>query len=221
MESKIILAEKKAISRRKHDPRGKIPYFRPLELTEEQKKTLSEFIASPAIEIEIGCGKAKFLIDRARRYPDVRFIALDRVAKWMNIGRGRALKAALPNMFFLKAEAYEFVESFIPLKSVDRFHVYFPDPWPKKRHHKRRLVNLEFLALLHTRVKKNGYIFLATDDADYKNEMLFFFEQQKKKWKLEFFTNNRFGEKEYIPTSYEAKYATAGKPLYYLKAAKL
>ncbi len=77
------------------------------------------------LEIEIGCGKSKFLIARAQEHPKIHFVATDRVLKWMKIGKTRAEKRGLQNLSFLKVEAREFLKSCVPLNRVDVFYVLF------------------------------------------------------------------------------------------------
>jgi len=128
----------------------------------------SEFFGnSNPVEMEIGCGKGKFLVARSVANPGINFLGVDRVSKFMNIGKTRAQKRALPNIRFLRAEARAFLKEAIAPESISIFHVYFPDPWPKRRHQVRRVFTPDFLTLLHSRLIPGGLIEVATDDADY------------------------------------------------------
>ena len=111
---------------------------------------------SNSVEMEIGCGKGKFLVARSIENPNTNFLGIDRVSKFMNIGKTRAQKRALPNIRFLRAEARAFLTEAIALGSVDIFHIYFPDPWPKRRHQVRRVFTAELLKLLHARLVLGG-----------------------------------------------------------------
>ena len=64
------------------------------------------------------------------------------------------------------------LQDMVPENSVDGFHIFFPDPWPKKRHHKKRLIQVPFATLLASRLKKGGYIYCVTDWEDYAKQML-------------------------------------------------
>jgi tRNA (guanine-N(7)-)-methyltransferase len=172
------------------------------------------------LEIEIGCGKSKFLIARAEKYPAIHFIGIDRLAKWMKIGEKRAQNKNLGNIQFLQAEAREFLEQSLPSESVSRFHIYFPDPWPKRRHRKRRLVNEEFLESLYSRLIAGGIIHFMTDDPDYFGEVRNVAQRRKVRWgRITEKINERF-EKKLALTNYEAKYQKQGRDRYYLELEK-
>ena len=161
------------------------------------------------LEVEIGCGKGKFLTSRAGTNPQISFLGIDRIEKWVKMG--------CDNLVFVKAECREFLTQLKP-ESVSIFHIYFPDPWPKRRHRKRRLVTAGFLDLLLSRLLPGGFIELATDDLDY-------FQQMKKAaapfgWaRIRESINERPLGRGH-QTSYELKYAAVGRPLYYLELQK-
>lgn len=172
------------------------------------------------VEIDIGCGKGKFLVGRAQVSPGVNFIGIDRAVKWLNIGKGRAEKRKLENLRFFKTECLEFLLR-LPEKSVSVFHIYFPDPWPKRRHVGRRLVNAEFLTFLRTRIVPEGFVELATDHADYYAAMKESIAETASLWK-----NRRDSVSQRIvhnefKTNYELKFEKAGLPLYYTELQKL
>ena len=198
------------------------------------------FKSDRPVEMEIGCGKGKFLIARAERYPEINFLGLDRINKWMNIGRGRAQKRKFENLHFLKAECREFLRRFAPAsvsartgscgpdsrsgrspsRLVSVFHIYFPDPWPKRRHRNRRLVTAEFLKLLYERLAPFGLIEMATDDADYFLAMKRAMRESGFAWRsMRESVNERLIDPD-LKTNYELKYTVAGKPLYYLELQK-
>jgi tRNA (guanine-N7-)-methyltransferase len=172
------------------------------------------------VEMEIGCGKGKFLVARAIEHPGTNFFGIDRVSKFMNIGKTRAQKRTLPNIRFLRAEARAFLTEAIALGSVSIFHVYFPDPWPKRRHRVRRVFTPEFLTLLHGRLVPGGLVEVATDDKDY-------FDAMKKTVAVTgvLWDNVRESVNERIlggmnRTNYELKWAAAGRSLYYMELRK-
>ena len=169
-----------------------------------------------SLEVEIGCGKGKFLLECAAENPGVNFLGIDRVAKWMKTGAQKGEKRNLTNLKFLKAEIRELLQQF-PEESVSVFHVYFPDPWPKRRHWKRRLVNASFLELLHSRLKPGALVEIATDHSDYFTEIRKAAAQTEVLWKN---IRESVGERlrnEMIRTNYELKFQTAGKKIYYLE----
>lgn len=172
------------------------------------------------VEVEIGCGKAKFLIARAVENPETNFFGIDVVWKWMKFAVERSQKRALANIKFLRADARETVKHGFLSGSVSVFHVYFPDPWPKRRQRKRRLITGEFLRLLHDRLGGAGLIELATDHPGYFLQMQSAVIHSGIAW-----TNVRTirGERLFnasAKTNYEIKYETAGRDLYYLELEK-
>lgn len=167
------------------------------------------------LEVEIGCGKGKFLLARAAEAASVFLIGVDYSWKWMKVGVERAAKRGLSNVAFYRGEAGEFVKNRIPAGRVSVFHVYFPDPWPKRRHRKRRLVKGPFLALLFERLAPGGLVELATDDFDYFIQMKQAAIESGAGWAEE---RESAGERLFpggVETSYETKYAARGRKIYY------
>ena len=155
------------------------------------------------VEVEIGIGKGRFLIDAARRNPGTNFFGIERASKYLRIAQDRCLKRGLKNVRLIRADAREFIEFFLPAKSVQAYHLYFPDPWPKKRHHKRRLVNQEFVSEIERTLVLNGRFWLATDHSDYFHFILEV---------LSLFPSLREVDVEWtgIPTNYEEKFRGRG-----------
>ncbi|MEO8430605.1 MAG: tRNA (guanosine(46)-N7)-methyltransferase TrmB [Acidobacteriota bacterium] len=118
------------------------------------------------LEIEIGSGKARFLIAAARANSAHDFVGLERALAYYRICRDRVAKAALPNVRVVRADGRLFSESLAP-GSVRAFHVYFPDPWPKKKQRKRRLIDGVTLEMLASRLEPGGILRIATDHSDY------------------------------------------------------
>ena len=107
------------------------------------------FPTRQALEIEIGAGKGRFLLHRAQAHPERNFFGVDYRWRFLKEGVLRAEQRGLSNLIFLKTEAEEIIPHLVPPASIDVFHIYFPDPWHKKKHHKRRLLKPEFFKLLH------------------------------------------------------------------------
>lgn len=172
------------------------------------------------VEIEIGCGKGRFLLTRAAQCPDNNFLGVDRAGRWMKIGQQRGVKRSLDNLRFLKADVRAVLAEGVPDGRVRIFHVYFPDPWPKRRHRKRRLITPEFVELLYRRLEAGGLVEMATDDEDYFRHMKAAVAAGRVAWeKVSESVNQRFLDAG-VMTNYEAKYHAAGKPLYYLELKK-
>ena len=84
----------------------------------------------------------------------------------------------MDNIKLMRFNAVDVLEHMIPDSSIDGFHIFFPDPWPKKKHHKRRLIQKDFVNLLSRKLKKGGYIYLVTDWEEYAEWMLDILSQE-------------------------------------------
>ena len=117
-------------------------------------------------EVEIGCGNGHFLAAYALERRDTLLVGVDLKKKRCMKARLKAERRGLDNVQVLNTSAESFVGS-LPPGSVDAFHIYFPDPWPKSRHRKRRLFTMESLRELHARLKADGRLYFGTDFFDY------------------------------------------------------
>ena len=141
---------------------------------------LEELFSSPQpLEVELGCGDASFLLEFAQQNPEKNFIGVERllgrIAKLDRKGR----RAGLTNLRGVRIESAYFLQYLLPPHSADAIHIYFPDPWPKKRHHKNRLINEEFPALARAALQPGGKVFLRTDDVPYFSQMTEVFNAAK------------------------------------------
>lgn len=124
------------------------------------------------VEVEIGCGKGRFLIASAMQYQDVNYLGIERSVHYFRIVKERVTKRALANVRLLCDDASYFVRRIIPDGSIAAYHVYFPDPWPKKRHRKRRLFQGDFPAHIERTLSPGGTIDVATDFEEYFGEIV-------------------------------------------------
>ena len=168
---------------------------------------VSMFGNTRPVEIEIGIGKGRFLIDAAKRDSNSNFLGIEWAIKYLRIAHKRTLNANLSNIRFLRADAREFVEFFLPSNSVQAYHIYFPDPWPKKRHHKRRLINTEFRVEVERTLCAGGRVWLATDHQDYFEVIMEVFEDSLILEPVEVAW-------EGTRTNYERKYMDEGKSIF-------
>lgn len=123
------------------------------------------------LEVELGSGDGSFLVAWAAAHPDRRFVGVERLLGRMRKLDRKAQRAGLTNIRGLRIEAGYCLEYLLPPGSVSALHVYFPDPWPKRRHRKNRLVNERFPALAAAVLQPGGWVHLRTDDLDYFQQM--------------------------------------------------
>ena len=117
--------------------------------------------------LEIGFGNGDTLVQQAGENPDLDFVGIEVHEPGVGHCLLQANDAEISNLRLIKHDAIEVLERHIPPLSLQRINIYFPDPWPKKRHHKRRLLQPSFLALLHDRLAVGGTLYVATDWANY------------------------------------------------------
>ncbi len=122
------------------------------------------------VTIEIGFGMGRATAAIAQANPDKNYLGIE--VHRAGVGRllGEIEKRGLTNLRIVEHDAIEVLHTMVPDRSVAAFHVFFPDPWPKKRHHKRRLMQRPRTDLLAAKLEKDGYIYMATDWEPYAEE---------------------------------------------------
>ncbi len=138
------------------------------------------FALAQPVEVELGSGDGSFMARYAAAHPERNFIAVERL-----LGRLRKLdrkgqRAGLRNLRLISLEAAYLVRYLLPTGSVSALHVYFPDPWPKRKHRKHRLINEEFTELAWNCLVPGGVVYLRTDDGDYFTQMTRVFGENPK-----------------------------------------
>ncbi|NOY77614.1 MAG: tRNA (guanosine(46)-N7)-methyltransferase TrmB [Calditrichaeota bacterium] len=119
------------------------------------------------VEVEIGPGKGRFLFGEARRRPEVNFLAIEWAGRYMQELLARQGRKQLPNIRLAHADARRLFRDWIPENSIQAVHIYFPDPWWKKRHAKRKLVDPELIRNLEKSLQEGGFFNFATDVEEY------------------------------------------------------
>ena len=125
------------------------------------------FGRSGPVELEIGFGKGSFLLAAAPKFPDRNYFGIEVSRKYNRITASRLLRAGITNVRICRMEASYFVGSLVPSESLAAIHIYHPDPWPKRRHHKRRLICGEFLKVCLSKIAPGGSIHVSTDHDEY------------------------------------------------------
>jgi len=156
-----VPADEGSLAHRRHVP------FREIELDSlTDRLDLEKIFGRKApVHVDLGCGDGSFICALAQRMPDKNFLGIERLLNRVRTSARRA--AALDNVRLLRVESSYAVRYLLPAESVERFYLLFPDPWPKRRHHSRRIVTENFFGSIHAALEKNGRIYLATDDVDY------------------------------------------------------
>ena len=131
---------------------------------------LFEHPARP-LEVDMGCGKGRFLLAHAAGHPEVNFLGIDRMLRRVRALDRKARRRGLTHVRLLRMEAYYATTYLLPADAVTTFYIFFPDPWPKKRHHEHRLFNPRYMDALHRTLRAGGRVHFATDHMPYFEEV--------------------------------------------------
>lgn len=129
------------------------------------------FLTPGRLEIELGSGDGSFLVEYAAQHPQRNFIGVERLLGRIRKMDRKARRNGLTNLWGVRIESTYFLEYLLPRHSAAAIHLYFPDPWPKRRHQRHRLVNARFPALASEALEPGGIVYLRTDDAEYFDQM--------------------------------------------------
>jgi tRNA (guanine-N7-)-methyltransferase len=118
-------------------------------------------------ELEIGCGKGGFLLRRAKAHPEFNLLGIEWANKFFQYAADRMARWGMTHVRVMRTDARHFVMHHLPESCLSALHVYHPDPWPKKRHHKRRLFQTEFITAATRALVPGGRWAIQTDHAEY------------------------------------------------------
>ena len=183
-------------------------YFAPLDIE-------AIFPRTAPLEIDLGCGDGAFLVKIAARYPDRNFLGIERVPRRVATACRRIRRAGLSNACILHLENSYAVGRLLPPGSVRVFHIMFPDPWPKRRHARRRLVTQSFFADIYRALEPNGELRIATDQRDY------FVEIQRLAARAAQFQLEAAGGEPAASSTFEKRFVLAGAKIYWLGLRKV
>ena len=130
------------------------------------------FGRTAAVVVEIGSGMGETTAEIARAHPETDYLAVEVHTPGIGSLLRKVGERALTNIRVVQHDAVDVFRTMIPEASLHGIHIFFPDPWPKKRHHKRRLLQPEFAHLLASRLARGGYLHMATDWPDYADHVL-------------------------------------------------
>ena len=142
-----------------------------IEFKQEQINIPAIFPASEKVIMEIGFGMGEATAIIAKNHPNNGYIAVDVHPPGIGKLLARIVENDLTNLKVIEEDVHVVLEHMIADESLDGIHLFFPDPWPKKKHNKRRIVNQGFLALIHPKIKKGGFIHIATDWVPYAHSI--------------------------------------------------
>jgi tRNA (guanine-N7-)-methyltransferase len=165
-------------------------------------------------EVEIGFGKGRYLLRRCLEAPERRFLGMELVTEYHRLFVDRARRRGARNWAALRGDALYLMSSVLPTGFAAAVHVYFPDPWPKSRHHKRRLFDPETVDLVLGLLAEGGHLFFATDFLAYGELVAELLESSPG---LAVQRRDRPWD-EGPRTNYEAKYMVEGRPILRLQA---
>lgn len=143
------------------------PYFIALDELPLPCDPQNLFETKQPLEVDIGCGRGLFLFNASTRTPRVNFLGIEIDYKEGRRGAQRLKKLAQPNARVIGGDAKKALAQYFPSESLHKVHVYFPDPWWKTKHHKRRLFTSEFVELVYRVLVPDGELHLWTDVTDY------------------------------------------------------
>ncbi len=169
--------------------------------------------------VEIGSGNGHFLVDYAKSHPEYNFIGVEILMGRAKKFYSKIVKRSLQNIAVFRGDARRFLWEYLYEESVQEFIFLFPDPWPKKRHHKHRLLNTQFIPMLETRLIKGGLVSIATDFCEYRDWIL---NEFKKIVSFKNLFKNGYSTypHDYPGTLFEERFRKSGKGIYYMQFIK-
>ena len=176
------------------------------------------------IHLEIGAGKGTFLLNQARAHPHQSFLGIEWATKFYQYSVDRMKRWQIDNVRLLRTDGLEFIRCYLLDNSIDTFHIYFPDPWPKKRHHKRRFFTTANLVHMTRCLVADGELRVATDHAGYFDvirELLAGTTDTARSFEtVEFYPTDAAAPGEWVGSNFERKYLKEGRQIFTLAVRK-
>jgi tRNA (guanine-N7-)-methyltransferase len=173
------------------------------------------------VHVEIGSGKGTFLWAQARSHPECNFLGVEWANRYYRYAVDRMGRWGVTNVRLIRTDAADFVRQSLADETVDAFHVYFPDPWPKKRHHKRRFFQDQNVEQLWRALRSGGLVQFVTDHEPYCQAAREVLARQADRWQeVPFERPAGAAEGEIVGTNYERKYRVESRAIYALAVRK-
>jgi len=175
-------------------------YVEPLRLADV-------FANDRPMELELGSGDGGFILRWAAAHPEINFLAVERLKGRLSKIDRKGRRQGLRNLRAIRIEALYLVQYLLPRHCTTSIHVYFPDPWPKRKHRKNRLINEDFVAVAATTLVPGGMVYLRTDDTSYFRQMQEVFGASKA-----FIARETPSELAAVQTDFELEFLARGIP---------
>jgi tRNA (guanine-N7-)-methyltransferase len=180
------------------------------------------FGRSAPLHIEVGSGKGTFLLNQAKSQPEVNFIGIEWASRYYRFAVDRIGRWNITNVRIIRTDAAFFLAENVPDSSVDCFHIYFPDPWPKKRHHKRRFFNDANVSRLIRCLKPGGDIRVSTDYEEYFEQIKDVLTSREGLLReIDFLPTAGAQIGEWVGSNFERKYLKENRPIFTLAVRKI
>jgi tRNA (guanine-N7-)-methyltransferase len=166
------------------------------------------------VEVDLGSGPGRFLVESARRFPERNFLGIERLLGRVRKTCRAASTIGLTNVRVLRLELDYTVRYLLPENSIWRFHLNFPDPWPKRRHQSRRVVDDEFLQAIHRSLLEGGELWIKTDHDSYFQNI------EQVATRTDLWTPLEWAEEGYPRTDFEEQFLAKDLPIYRLRLGK-
>ena len=173
------------------------------------------------VEVEIGTGKGTFLINAARANPRINYLGIEWANKYYKYAADRARRWDLSNIRMIRCDAKDLIIRHTPPQSIQTLHIYFADPWPKKRHHKRRLFDPNFVAAAIEALIPAGRLHVVTDHKEYFDIIEPLLARCVQFQLSDFKPCDTAGLGEWVGTNFERKYLAQGRTIYSCTAQKI
>jgi tRNA (guanine-N7-)-methyltransferase len=170
---------------------------------------------SAPVHVEIGFGKCGFLLAHAAERPDVNVLGIESARKYYRKGCRKVRRAGLGNLRLILGEALHLFQRYVPEASLQQVFVNFPDPWPKRRHAKRRLLQPAFADALWYALAPGGVVEIATDDTAYSQQIGAVFDRDQRYARRYYQTRQNQPPLRAHATEYERMFLEAGKTIHY------